>query len=295
MGSHTPRQKAFVVGHPIDHSRSPLIHGHWLARHRIEGEYVKKDCDPEAFAVFLASLKEQGMIGGNVTLPFKEQAFDLVDACTDTAQRLGAVNTLWFENERLIGDNTDGYGFLANLDHRAPGWDAIEKRERPVLVLGAGGAARAIVCGLQDRGFRSITVANRTESRAKTMLDDLQVTANVASPDAITDHLANIGTLINTTSIGMGDNAVPFGLDATALSACHPDAVVTDIVYAPLVTPLLDAARANGLTTVDGLGMLLHQAVPGFENWFGPRPKVDTALRNVILQDLGYPPDPAPS
>lgn len=275
-------RKAFVVGHPIAHSRSPLIHGHWLAEHGIAGSYERRDVAPEAFSDFLATLRDNGFAGGNVTIPHKEAAFRLVDVITPRATKIGAVNTLFFdEQDRLCGDNTDAPGFVAHLDQSLGGdWP---DRTGTALVLGAGGAARAIVVGLAERGLTRILVANRTRHRAETLaaLDP----DHVAAVDwaELPVALGQVGLLVNTTSLGMVGHP-PLTIDLAPMTS---GAAVADIVYAPLETPLLAQARARGLAAVDGLGMLLHQAVPGFARWFGVRPAVTPALRARIVADLG--------
>lgn len=276
--------RAFVSGHPLGHSRSPLIHGHWLAKLGISGSYERVEVAPDAFPDFLRGLRERGYVGGNVTLPHKETAFRLVDDATDAARRLGAVNTVWLDPDgRLVGHNTDGHGFAASLDEQAgPGW---ERGVATALVLGAGGAARAIVAALLDRGLPGIVVANRTEARARDIvaLDPGRVRAVAwAQVDAA---LGGADLLVNTTQLGMIGQP-PLDVDLAAM----PDAaIVADIVYVPLETPLLAAARRRGLMVVDGLGMLLHQAVPGFAAWFGRTPSVDAGLRALVEVDLGRP------
>lgn len=275
-----PALKAFVVGHPIAHSRSPKIHAYWLRRYDIAGTYEAMDVAPSDFEDFLSTLSERGFVGGNVTIPHKEAAFAAVARRDAAAEMIGAVNTLWFENGALAGGNTDAEGFAANLDEFAPGWD----RNGSAVVLGAGGAARAVVHALRQRGIGDIRIINRTISRAEELRDRFGggVTAH---GKAVPDLLADAGLLVNTTSLGMaGKN------DAQVLPA-DPDflpahAIVTDIVYAPLETPLLARAGARGLKTVDGLGMLLHQAVPGFQRWFGRRPEVTPELRALVVADL---------
>ncbi len=276
-------RKAFVVGHPIAHSRSPLIHGHWLAEHGIAGTYERRDVAPEAFPDFLRRLREHGFVGGNVTIPHKEAAFRLVDVLTPRAEKIGAVNTLFFDaQDRLCGDNTDAPGFVAHLD-QSLGGDWPDRAGGTAVVLGAGGAARAIVVGLVERGLTRIRVANRTRDRAETLaaLDPDHVTA--VDWSELPEALGQAGLLVNTTALGMTGHA-PLAIDLAPLPS---GAAVADIVYAPLETPLLAQARARGLATVDGLGMLLHQAVPGFARWFGVRPEVTPALRSTIVADLG--------
>jgi shikimate dehydrogenase len=275
-----PGKKAFVTGHPIGHSRSPGIHGHWLREYGIAGSYEAIDVMPGDFSAFLASLPERGLSGGNVTIPHKEAAFAAVARRDEAAELIGAVNTLWFEDGVLVGGNTDAHGFAANLDEFAPGW----ARNGPAVVLGAGGAARAVIHALKQRGIGDIRVVNRTLARAEDLRDRFGAGVG-AHGKATPDLLADAGLLVNTTSLGMAGKGGLADLPADpALLPAH--AVVTDIVYAPLETPLLAAARARGLRTVDGLGMLLHQAVPGFERWFGRRPLVTPQLRALIVADL---------
>lgn len=272
--------RAFVVGHPIRHSRSPLIHGHWLAEHGLDGTYERIDVAPDAFEAFFRGLPGSGFAGGNVTIPHKEAAYRLADSLTPRAQRIGAVNTLIVEGDRVRGDNTDAPGFIAHLDQSlGEGW--AERTGGAALVLGAGGAARAIVVGLVERGL-SVRVANRSPERARALaeLDPDHVAA--LAWEAVPEALAETGLLVNTTSLGMAGHP-PLALD---LAPLPESAAVADIVYVPLETPLLAAARARGLAAVDGLGMLLHQAVPGFAAWFGLRPAVTPALRQKIVADL---------
>jgi shikimate dehydrogenase len=269
-----------VVGHPIKHSRSPLIHGYWLREHGLEGSYERVDVAPADFASFLRGFQGEGFRGGNVTIPHKQAAFQHADALTGRAKRLQAVNTLWIEDGRIHGDNTDELGFIASLDQAlGSDWD---RTARTALVLGAGGAARAVIAGLLDRGLERVVVANRTLERAQelTAFDPRRIEA--VAWDKLAAALARSDLLVNTTSLGM-DGQPPLILDLTGL----PDhAVVADIVYVPLETPLLAAARGRGLRAVDGLGMLLHQAVPGFARWFGVTPEVTPALRAVIVADI---------
>lgn len=271
--------KAFVCGHPIAHSRSPMIHGHWLRAHGIAGSYEAIDVAPMAFPAFIAGLRERGFAGGNVTIPHKEAAYALAARRDEAAEQIGAANTLWFEDGRLAAGNTDAEGFAANLDEFAPGW---EKRGA-ALVFGAGGAARAVIHALAMRGVKDIRVVNRTVARAQELADRFGPAVSAHAIETMQELAANAGLVVNTTSLGMeGQDALP--LDVAALPA---SALVTDIVYVPLETPLLAAARARGLATVDGLGMLLHQAVPGFERWFGRRPQVTPELRAKIVATLG--------
>ncbi len=273
-------RKAFVVGHPIAHSRSPLIHGHWLAEHGIDGRYERVAVAPEDFEAFFRGLPDSGFAGGNVTIPHKEAAFRLADALTERAKTIGAVNTLIVEGGRVVGDNTDGLGFIAHLD-RSLGEDWPERTGRQAVVLGAGGAARAVVAGLIERGL-TVKIANRSPERAQALAALDPENARALPWEDLPAALAETGLLVNTTSLGMAGHP-PLALDLAPLPA---RAAVADIVYVPLETPLLAAARARGLAAVDGLGMLLHQAVPGFEKWFGVRPEVTPALREKIVADL---------
>ncbi|MER8374366.1 shikimate dehydrogenase [Mesorhizobium sp. M1406] len=271
-------KKAFVTGHPVKHSRSPKIHGYWLARHGIDGSYQAIDIAPENFAEFVKTLQANGYSGGNVTIPHKEAAFAMAERRDQAAQEIGAVNTLWFEDGALWGGNTDAHGFAANLDDHAPGWAS----NGPAVVLGAGGASRAVVHALKECGVADIRIVNRTLARAMELRDRFGAGVSAHGMAATGELLGDAGLLINTTALGMHGNE---GLPADP--AMLPDhAIVTDIVYVPLETPLLAAARARNLKTVDGLGMLLHQAVPGFERWFGVRPQVTAELRAIVVADL---------
>lgn len=271
--------RAFVCGHPIAHSRSPMIHGYWLKLYGLAGSYEPVDVAPDSFGGFVAGLRAEGFAGGNVTIPHKEAAFRMVARRTPEAEAIGAVNTLWFEQGALHGDNTDAYGFLANLDQLAPGWD----RGGAAAVIGAGGAARAVVHALARRGFRDIRILNRTLDRARELaaLFGDGVAAHALSDPR--EALAGADLVVNTTALGMdGDAGLP--VDPGLIGK---EALVTDIVYVPLETPFLAAARRRGLRTADGLGMLLHQAVPGFERWFGKRPEVTPELRDLVVADIG--------
>lgn len=273
-------RRAFVCGHPIRHSRSPLIHGHWLEQFGIAGRYTAEDVAPENFAGFIEGLRsgEAGFVGGNVTIPHKEAACRLVDTPDELAKELGAANTLWVEDGKVRATNTDGYGFTANLDACHPGWD---KGSRAVI-FGAGGAARAIVQAVRDRGFSEVHIVNRTVARAQELADRFGPKIFAHPQGALGEVMRGADLFVNTTSVGMdGKNAID--IDFTPLIS---GAVVTDIVYVPLMTPMLIKAQAQGFAIVDGLGMLLHQAVPGFEKWFGRRPAVDEALRALIVADM---------
>jgi len=276
-----PPRKAFVIGHPIAHSRSPKIHGHWLAALGIAGSYEAIDVAPQDLPAFIGSLRARGFSGGNVTIPHKEAVFGLVDRLDAAAEAIGAVNTVWFEEDRLCGGNTDAHGFAANLDEHAPHWAA----NGPAVVLGAGGAARAVIHALKTKGVKDIRIVNRTLARAEALATRFGAGVTAHSAETANGLLGDAGLLVNTTSVGMtGKGGGELPVDPAFLPA---HAVVTDIVYVPLATPLLAAAAARGLKTVDGLGMLLHQAVPGFERWFGVRPSVTPALRALIVADLG--------
>lgn len=268
-----------VIGWPIGHSRSPLIHGHWLDRHGIDGAYTKHEVSPEDLARFLSEMQGQGFVGANVTVPHKEQVLALADHADQAAQAIGAANTLWFEDGKLHASNTDAYGFLKNLDQEAPGWD---QGPKSALVLGAGGAARAVLFGLLGRAFDDIVLTNRTRARAEALAGHFDNAIRVVDWEDRNSHVAGRGLIVNTTSLGM-TGAPPLGID---LSDADPETVVTDLVYVPLTTPLLEQAQARGLRTVDGLGMLLHQAEPGFRQWFGVRPEVTADLRQLIIEDL---------
>jgi shikimate dehydrogenase len=266
---------AGVIGDPIAHSRSPRLHGHWLRRYAIDGQYVPLHVRPEDLEATLALLPRLGFVGINVTIPHKEAAFALADTATDRAHAVGAANTLTFREGRIHADNTDGYGFIANLRQWAPGRDA----SAPALVLGAGGAARGVIAALLDEGAERITLTNRSADRANALAALFGSRVTTYPWDQAADALPGHGLLVNTTSLGMAGTP-PLDLD---LSTLDREATVTDIVYTPLETPLLAAARARGNPVVDGLGMLLHQAVPGFHAWFGTEPQVDAALRAAVL------------
>lgn len=275
-------KKACVIGWPIGQSRSPLIHNYWLKQLGIDGEYSKVAVEPDDAETFLRALAEEGFVGCNVTVPHKEAAFRVADRKDLSAEAVGAANTVWLEDGRLFCANTDTYGFMTYLAARAPNWH----REAPVSVLGAGGASRAIVYGLLEAGAKTVRVFNRSLSRSRNLvayfsaLDDNRVEA---CDWADRNRLSNDACLlVNTTSVGM-KNEGSLGIDVTRL---RKDCVVADIVYVPLQTELLRNASAAGLATVDGLGMLLHQAVPGFERWFGRRPEVTPDLYDLIAADV---------
>lgn len=272
--------KAFVIGHPINHSRSPLIHGAWLAEHGIDGSYEAIDVAPDQLGAFFERLRDGEFAGGNVTIPHKEMAFTLSDRPDDLSGELGASNTLWVEDGLVHATNTDGHGFTANLDERAPGWD----RCHAAVVLGAGGASRAVIQAVRDRGVKTIHVVNRTAARAQELADRFGPAVHAQPMAALSEVMKDAGLFINTTSLGMDGAAVP-EIDFTVMKA---GSIVTDIVYVPLKTPILAQAEAQGFAIVDGLGMLLHQAAPGFEKWFGRKPAVDAALRQIIIDDMAH-------
>jgi shikimate dehydrogenase len=266
---------AGIIGWPVAHSRSPRLHGFWLERHAIDGAYVPLAIRPEDFAHALRGLLAAGFAGANVTIPHKRAAFAVCDRVDPSAQRAGAVNTLVFREGTITGTNTDGWGFLANL--RAHG---VNPAAGPALVLGAGGAARALAATLLETGIR-VAIANRAQEHAEALASDLpglRVVRWERRSDALSDH----ALLVNATSLGMRGHP-PLQLD---VSRAAPALTVADIVYVPLETPLLASAVAHGLRVVEGLGMLLHQAVPGFHAWFGVEPQVDVALRDFVAADL---------
>lgn len=266
---------AGVIGCPVGHSRSPVLHGTWLRQLGISGHYVPLHVEAEDLATVLHAMPRMGFVGANVTIPFKEAALALADDVSETALRIGAANTLSFGPDgRLNADNTDAYGFITNLRQNAPAWNAARG---PALVLGAGGAARAVIVALQDAGVPEIYLTNRTAARSETLAQEFGVTP--LPWDSRAQVLPEASCIVNTTSLGMaGQPALDLRLDTLPVTA-----LVTDIVYAPLETPLLAQARAKGCMAVDGLGMLLHQAVPGFERWFGVRPEVTEVLRRAVL------------
>ncbi len=277
MTAEAKPRAACLIGWPAAHSRSPLIHHYWLRKLQIEGGYNIEAVPPEGFAEFVLHLSTHGFVGANVTIPHKERALALSQPDA-RARAVGAANTLWYEGGELRSTNTDIEGFIGNLDASAPGWDAASE----ALVLGAGGSSRAVVFGLVERGISCVHLANRTIERARALAAQFGPKVHAVAWDGIDALLPRAGLLVNTTSLGMhGQPALE--LDPGLLPS---HALVADLVYVPLETPLLAAARARGLKTADGLGMLLHQAVRGFELWFGRRPAVTPELRALVEADL---------
>jgi shikimate dehydrogenase len=268
---------ACLIGWPAAHSRSPLIHHYWLRTLGIEGGYNIEAVPPEGFAEFVLRLAARGFVGANVTIPHKERALAL-SAPDARARAVGAANTLWYDGGELRSTNTDIEGFIHNLDAAAPGWDTAGE----ALVLGAGGSSRAVVFGLIERGIKRVHLVNRTLDRARALADQFGASVHPVAWDAIGDLLPDAALLVNTTSLGMHGQP-SLAIDVRPLPS---QAVVADLVYVPLETALLAAARARGLRTADGLGMLLHQAVRGFELWFGQRPQVTPELRALVEADL---------
>jgi len=277
-------KKAFVIGHPISHSKSPTIHKYWLAKHQLSGTYEAINTPPEKLNEIFDEIRSDQYIGGNVTLPHKQAAFSLCDLTTPEAKKLGAINTIYKKNNRIIGHNTDGYGFLANLDQQVTGWD---KNLKKVIVLGAGGATRAIILALINRNAREIIILNRTIKNAENLANKFEnhskkTKLKTGYISNFAEHASNTDILINTSSVGLNNTSFE-GLD---LKLLPKTALVHDIVYNPINTPLLRNAKNNKLKTADGLGMLLHQAAPGFEKWFGIFPEVHQELKNLILDEL---------
>ena len=268
---------ACVIAWPAGHSRSPLIHNYWIKRHKLNAEYRREAVPPEKFAGFIASLRQRGYAGANVTVPHKETALALSKP-DDRAEAVGAASTLWFDGDTLRSTNTDVEGFLENLDTATPGWD---RALASAVVLGAGGAAAAVVYALLARKVERIYVINRTLARAQALQRRFGPRVRAAQWDELTGLLGGAGLLVNATTLGMVSQP-ELGIDLR----CPASLVVADLVYDPLETALLKAARGNGLRVADGLGMLLHQAVRGFELWFGVRPKVTAELRALVEADL---------
>lgn len=268
---------AGVIGNPIAHSRSPLMHRHWLARYNLAGDYIPLHVEDADLETVIRTMPKMGFVGANVTIPHKVAVMQIADQITDRAILIGAANTLIFrEDGKIHADNTDGYGFMANLKQGAPDWNP---KAGPTAILGAGGAARAIIVALADAGVPEILLSNRTRPKAEALRAEFGARIRVVDWVQAGNMIAEATMVVNTTSLGMkGQPELRVPLDGL-----QPGTVVNDIVYTPLHTPLLRAAEQSGCTIVDGLGMLLHQGVPGFERWFGHRPDVDDDLRRAVL------------
>ena len=269
---------AGVIGSPISHSKSPQLHRHWLRTYGIAGDYIPMDVSAQDLKEVLRALPKAGFVGVNITIPHKEAVLEIADLVTDRATLIGAANTLIFRKDgKIHADNTDGYGFVENLKSGAPNWNPAAG---PATVLGAGGAARAVIASLLDAGVPEILLTNRTRVRAEKLADDFGKRLTVVDWVQAGNILEESALIVNTTSLGMiGKPAMRVPLDGLRRGS-----VVTDLVYTPLKTDLLAAASAAGCVTVDGLGMLLHQAVPAFERWFGQRPEVDSLTRAAALR-----------
>ena len=278
MTTLPPIPLAGVIGSPIAHSRSPNLHGYWLRKLGLRGHYIPMEVAREDLETVLRTLPRMGFVGVNVTIPHKERVLEIADLCTDRATLIGSANTIIFRKDgKIHADNTDGYGFLENLRQNAPQWDA---KAGPAMVLGAGGASRAVVATLLDAGAPEVILTNRTRVRAEKLAEDFGKRVRVVDWIQAPNVIEEARTLVNATSLGMvGKPELRVPLDGL-----RPDTLVNDLVYTPLQTKLLLTAQAAGCTTVDGLGMLLHQAVPGFERWFGLRPEVDEATRAAVLR-----------
>jgi len=271
--------RAGIIGWPVNHSRSPILHGYWLRKYAIAGSYERIPIAPENFASEFRALAVQGYAGANVTIPHKQSAMTCCDELDSNAQRLKAVNTIVIKDGCFYGSNTDGFGFMENLRQGAPDW---KPHAGPVVIIGAGGAARAVIAALCDAGVKEIHLFNRTRTRADQLASDLGGPIMTGDWTRLSSALSDCGLLVNCSSLGMvGQPPLEISLQALPSSA-----YVTDLVYTPLFTPLLIAAAARGNPTIDGLGMLLHQARPGFAAWFGIMPEVDDALRNLLLADI---------
>lgn len=268
---------AGVIGSPVAHSKSPLLHRHWLRTYGIRGHYIPMDIASEDLEDAFRTLPKLGFVGVNVTIPHKERMLELADLITDRAALMGAANTIIFRRDgKIHADNTDGYGFIENLKQGAPEW---APKQGPAAVIGAGGAARAVIAALLEAGVPEVRLTNRTRARAETLKTEFGSKVVVYDWVSAGNAIDGASTVVNASSLGMTGQPT-FRVPLDGLSK---DAVVTDLVYTPLETPLLKSAREIGCFTVDGLGMLLHQAVPAFERWFGHRPTVDDALRNIML------------
>ena len=283
---HPPKPAAFVCGWPVAHSRSPLVHRYWLKKYGLTGSYDKVPVEPGTLAALFDRIRSGEFAGGNITIPHKEEALKLADAADKAATKIGAANTVWIENGKLNVTNTDWLGFIANLDDQAPGWDRPEQGGCSALVIGAGGAARGVIYGLLERAAKSIRIVNRTVAKAEALACAFEGNLAALPLDAGKIDAGDVDLVVNTSSMGMHGQP-PMSDEILGLIRLLPGhAVVCDIVYTPLETPLLKAAKTHGLRTVDGLGMLLHQAAPGFEKWFGIKPEVTAQLRELVIADL---------
>lgn len=272
-------KQACVIGWPIEHSRSPLIHGYWLKKYGIDGRYTKHAVKPDNLTEFLRTLSAQGIAGCNITLPHKEAAFACAEIKDESAIAVGAANTIWLEHGKIACANTDTYGFITHLTNEAPDWN---KAGLPVAILGAGGAARAIVYGFLKAGVRKVHVFNRSIERAQELAAHFGSSVLASPWSSFETANEPFSVVVNTTTLGMkAVSDIEFSLDRLPA-----DCVIADIVYVPLETGLLRRAKSRGLKSVDGLGMLLHQAVPGFEKWFGVKPEVTPELRALIEADI---------
>ena len=267
---------AAVLGAPVAHSRSPKLFRHWLNQYGIEGHYVPLHVEQADLPQVLQALPAMGFVGCNVTIPHKEKVLELADVITDRAALIGAANTVTFRDGKVFADNTDGHGFVANLRQGAPGW---EPKSGAAAVLGAGGAARAVIHSLLELGVLNIRLANRSRPRAEALRNEFGPKITVYDWVKASDMFEGAATVVNTTSLGMEGKAA----FKVPLDTLEPTAVVGDLVYTPLKTDFLQVAEGLGCQVVDGLGMLLHQAVPGFERWFGVEPAVEAATRDAVL------------
>lgn len=272
------KTRAFVMGHPIAHSRSPMLHTYWLKRYGIEGSYELIDMLPEGLKEFFDTYREKGWIGGNVTVPHKTAVIPYLNRVDEAAKAMGAVNTISWDGDNLLGGNTDSIGFMGNIDELFPGWDASAKR---AVVLGAGGASRAAIFGLLGRGLE-VSICNRTVAKADDLAKHFGGSVSAHGLEKLSTLMADCDLLVNATSLGMVGQP-PLEID---LSPLKQDAIVYDVIYVPLETAILKAAKAKGHRTVDGLGMLLHQGVEGFSRWFGRRPEVTPELRKLLIEDI---------
>ena len=267
-----------VLGHPINHSKSPRLHNFWLSEFGVNGYYVPLDIDPKNFEKHIRSLPQLGFVGANVTIPYKEKILKVADKISDRAAIIGSANTLTFLSDgKIYADNTDGYGFIQNIKSKYKDWSA---KDGMSVVFGAGGASRAVLGALIEDGANEIVLANRTRSRADQLRSDFGAKIKVVDWMKVQNYLSDASNLINTTSLGMiGKADLPIPLDKL-----KKNTLVTDIVYTPLITPLLAYASKNGCRTVDGLGMLIYQAIPGFDRWFGVKPNDSKTLRTLLLK-----------